>query len=205
MALVGEPHWSATTETSARVSPKRNMVRTQETAIGNLIADAMRDAMGSDIALTNGGGIRGDKQYAVGSDITRRDILTELPFGNVTVMAEVTGQQVLAALENGFSKVEDGAGRFPHVSGMVVTADLKQPPGSRVVSVMIGDKPLAPAATYKLATNDYMLGGGDGYAGLAMKTLVGANGGKLMANDVMALIKKQGAITAKIEGRITFK
>ena len=192
-------------KTEGPLDSRRDMVRTQETAMGNLIADAIRDAVGADIAITNGGGIRGNKQYVADSDVTRRDILTELPFGNVTVMAEVTGKQITGALENGFSKVEDGAGRFPQVSGMVVTADLKQPPGSRVVSVMIGDKPLDPAATYKLATNDYMLGGGDGYAGLAMKTLVGANGGKLMANDVMALIKKQGTITAKIEGRITFK
>ncbi len=192
-------------KTEGALDSRRNMVRTQETAMGNLIADAMRDAVGADIAITNGGGIRGDKQYAAGSEITRRDILTELPFGNITVMAEVTGQQIIGALENGFSKVEDGAGRFPHVSGIVVTADLKQAPGARVVSVMIGNKPIDPAATYKLATNDYMLGGGDGFSGLAMKTLVGANSGKLMANDVMALIKKQGTITAKVEGRITFK
>ena len=192
-------------KTEGPLDSRRNMVRTQETAIGNLIADAMRDAVGADIAITNGGGIRADKQYAAGSEITRRDILTELPFGNVTVLADVTGKQILGALENGFSKVEDGAGRFPHVSGMVVTADLKQPVGSRVVSVMVGGKPLDPAATYKLATNDFMLNGGDGYAGLAGKTLIGANGGKLLANDVMALIKKQGGITAKVEGRIVFK
>ncbi len=192
-------------KTEGALDSRRNMVRTQETAMGNLVADAMRDAVGADIAITNGGGIRGDKQYAAGSEITRRDILTELPFGNITVLAEVTGQQIIGALENGFSKVEDGAGRFPHVSGIVVTANLKQPPGARVLSVMIGDKPIDPAATYKLATNDYMLGGGDGFVGLAMKTLVGANSGKLMANDVMALIKKQGTITAKVEGRITFK
>ena len=50
-----------------------------------------------------------------------------------------------------------------------------------------------------------MLNGGDGYAGLAGKTIIGANSGKLMANDVMALIKKQGGISAKVEGRIVFK
>ena len=191
--------------TAGPLDSRRDMVRTQETAMGNLIADAMRDAVGADIAITNGGGIRGNKQYAAGSDITRRDILTELPFGNVTVMAEVTGKQIVGALENGFSKVEDGAGRFPQVSGIVVTADLKQPAGSRVVSVMIGDKALDPAATYKLATNDFMLNGGDGYSGLSVKTIIGANSGKLVANDVMALIKKQGSITSKIEGRMTFK
>ena len=184
---------------------RRDTVRRQESAMGNLIADALRDATGADIAITNGGGIRGDKQYAAGDDITRRDILSELPFGNVTVLTEVTGKQVLAALENGFSMAQDGAGRFPQVSGLVVTADLKQPAGSRVVSVLVNGKALDPEATYKLATNDFMLNGGDGYVGLATKTLVPANGGKLMANDVMVLIKKQGGITAKVEGRITLK
>ncbi len=191
--------------TEGPLDSRRDVVRKQESAMGNLIADAMRDAVGADIAITNGGGIRADKQYAAGADITRRDILTELPFGNVTVLAEVTGKQILAALENGFSKVADGAGRFPQISGMVVNADLNQPPGARVTSVVIGGKSLDPAATYKLATNDFMLNGGDGYAGLAGKTLIGANGGKLIANDVLVRIKKQGSITAKVEGRIVFK
>ena len=75
-------------------------------------------------------------------------------------------QQVWDALENGFSKYEDGAGRFPQVSGLKVVADVKKPAGSRVVSVMVGDKALDLAATYKLATNDYMLDGGDGYTAL---------------------------------------
>ena len=192
-------------KTEGPMDSRRDVVRKQESAMGNLIADATRDAVGADIAITNGGGIRGDKQYAAGSTITRRDIFTELPFGNVTVLAEVSGQQVLAALENGFSMVDDGAGRFPQVSGLIVTADLKQPAGARVVSVSVNGKTLDPAATYKLATNDFMLNGGDGYAGLATKVIIPANGGKLMANDVMALIKKLGGITAKVEGRITFK
>jgi 2',3'-cyclic-nucleotide 2'-phosphodiesterase (5'-nucleotidase family) len=105
-------------KTAGPLDSRRNIVRTQEAAIGNLIADAMKDAVGADIAITNGGGIRADKEYAAGSDITRRDVLTELPFGNVTVLTEVTGQQVWDALENGFSKIEDGAGRFPQVSGL---------------------------------------------------------------------------------------
>ena len=191
--------------TEGAMDSRRDTVRRQESAMGNLIADALRAASGADIAITNGGGIRGDKQYAAGSTLTRRDILTELPFGNLTVMVEVTGKQVMGALENGFSQAEEGAGRFPQVSGIVVTADLKQPVGTRVMSVSVSGKPLDPAAIYKLATNDFMLNGGDGYVGLATKTLVPANGGKLMANDVMAFIKKQGGIAAKVEGRIMLK
>jgi 5'-nucleotidase/UDP-sugar diphosphatase len=108
------------------------------------------------------------------------------------------------ALENGFSKIEDGAGRFPQVAGMKVVADIKKPAGSRVVSVEIGGKALDPKASYRLATNDYMLDGGDGYTSLkGGKVVVDARGGKLIANDVMVLIKKLGTVTAKVEGRIT--
>ncbi len=171
--------------------------------MGNLIADAMRGANGADIAITNGGGIRADRTYDPGTVLTRKDILTELPFGNVTVVTEVTGKDVLAALENGLSQVEDGAGRFPQVSGIKVVANLKNAPGSRVVSVMVGDKPLDPAASYKVATNDFMLNGGDGYVALSHgKVLIGAKNGKLMANTVIDYIEAAGKVDAKVEGRI---
>ena len=193
-------------KTEGVLDSRRNVVRTQESAMGNLIADALRDATKADIAITNGGGIRGDKQYAAGQDITRRDILTELPFGNMTVSTMVTGKQIWDALENGFSHLEDGAGRFPQVSGIVVTADKSKPAGSRVVSVVVGDKPLDPAASYKLATNDFMLNGGDGYAALAAgKPIIGAEAGKLMANDVLVYIKAHNGIQAKLEGRVVVK
>jgi 2',3'-cyclic-nucleotide 2'-phosphodiesterase (5'-nucleotidase family) len=193
-------------KTEGPLDSRRNVVRTQEAAIGNLICDAMMAAVGGEIALFGGGGIRADKEYPAGAEITRRDILTELPFGNVTVLTEVSGQQVWDALENGFSKIEDGAGRFPQVGGMKVVADKAKPAGQRVVSVEIGGKPLDPKATYKLATNDYMLGGGDGYTSLAGgKVTVDPRGGKLVANDVMAYVKKNGAVTSKVEGRIVLK
>ena len=66
-------------------------MRSQEAAIGNLIADAMRKAVGADVAITNGGGIRADREYAAGSKLTRGDILAELPFGNKTVKLELAG------------------------------------------------------------------------------------------------------------------
>lgn len=193
-------------KTEVPLDSRRNMVRTQETAMGDLIADAMKEATGADIAITNGGGIRGDKEYAANSDLTRKDVLSELPFGNKTVMVALTGKQVLEGLENGFSQIEDGAGRFPQVSGLKIVADPKAPKGKRVVSVMVGDKPLDPNATYKVATNDYMLSGGDGYTAFTGgKVLIDGNNGKLMANDVMVYIRKIGTVKTKPEGRITLK
>lgn len=193
-------------KTEGPLDSRRNIVRTQEAAIGNLIADAMLQAVGAEIAILGGGGIRADKEYPAGSDITRKDILSELPFGNVTVLVEVTGQQVWDALENGFSKLEDGAGRFPQVGGMRVVADKSKAAGSRVVSVEIAGKPLDTKATYKLATNDFMLEGGDGYTSFkGGKVTVDARGGKLIANDVMVMVKAMGTVTAKVEGRIVIK
>ena len=85
-------------------------------------------------------------------------------------------------------------------------ADVKKPAGSRIVSVMAGTTPLDPAATYKLATNDYMLDGGDGYTALkGGKVTVDARGGKLIANDVLVLVKKLGVVDAKVEGRIVIQ
>ncbi len=193
--------------TTTELDSRRASVRAQETAIGNLIADAMKEATGADIAITNGGGIRANRVYGAGTVLTRRDVLTELPFGNTTMLLEVDGKTVLAALENGFSKLEEGtAGRFPQIAGMTVIADATRPAGSRVVSATLGDVPLDPAGKYKLATNDFMARGGDGYTMFKKKKeLLGPRDAKLMANDVMAFIRKQGTLSYAVEGRITIK
>src|SRR3546814_1692631 len=75
-------------------------IRGTETAIGNLFADAIRAGVDADVGLTNGGGIRGDKTYEAGVILTRRDIQTELPFGNRTVKLQMTGAQLLEALRS---------------------------------------------------------------------------------------------------------
>ena len=189
---------------TAELDSRRATVRTQEATMGNLIADGMRAAVGADIAITNGGGIRADRTYDPGHRLTRRDILTELPFGNVNIMIELTGAQVLAALENGFSRVEDVNGRFPQVSGMRVEADLTKEPGSRVTSVTIGDAPLDPEATYTVATNDFMGRGGDGYTMFVdAPRILRDEDAKLMANDVMVHVRNLGEFAPALDGRIT--
>jgi 5'-nucleotidase / UDP-sugar diphosphatase len=100
--LRSAPHRSRSTAARPRCGAARR-------AIGNLIADAAREAVKADIAIVNGGGIRGNKEYPAGTEITRRDVLSELPFGNRTVKLEVTGEMVLAALENGVSEAENSA------------------------------------------------------------------------------------------------
>jgi 5'-nucleotidase / UDP-sugar diphosphatase len=190
-----------TTETG--IDSRRNMVRSVEATMGNLIADGMRDATGAQIAIMNGGGIRGDRTYDAGAKLTRRDILTELPFGNVTVVTELPGSQILLALENGVSQVEKGAGRFPQVSGLTFAMDPTAPAGSRVSEVMVAGAPLAPDTVYTVAVNDYILGGGDGYAALGGgKIVTDGPTSSLVANDVMAFVEKLGTVKPAVEGRI---
>ena len=192
--------------TATALDSRRATVRSQEAAIGNLIADALRAAVDADVAITNGGGIRGDREYAAGSDLTGRDVFSELPFGNKTVKLELTGAQIKAALENGFSQVETGAGRFPQVSGIEVVANVNAEPGSRVESVMVNGAPLDEAATYSLATNDFMANGGDGYVVFTeASSVINPVDATLMASQVMDFIAAAGTVSPAVEGRIVLK
>jgi 5'-nucleotidase / UDP-sugar diphosphatase len=183
---------------------RRNVVRGEESAMGNLIADAMRAATGADVAIMNGGGIRADRTYDAGTKLTRRDILTELPFGNVTQLTAIPGSQLLAALENGLSQVEKGAGRFPQVSGLTLVYDPSAEPGSRIASVLIGGAELELDKLYKVAVNDFILGGGDGYSALGGGQMITDTGaGALVAADVMAYVEKLGTVKPEVEGRIS--
>ncbi len=190
-------------KTATELDSRRPAVRGGEAAIGNLIADAMRATTLTDVALMNGGGIRANKLYAAGSTLTRRDVLAELPFGNVVVVVKLSGADLKAALENGVSAVEEGAGRFPQVSGMTVVADVSKPAGSRIVSVEIGGAPLDPARTYSVATNDFMARGGDDYVALRRGGyVVGPRDGKLLATVVIDAIALNGTVSPKVEGRV---
>ncbi len=190
-------------KTETALDSRRNVVRGEESTMGDIIADAMRTATGADVAIMNGGGIRADRTYDAGATLTRRDVLTELPFGNVTQLTQLPGSQLLAALENSVSQVEKGSGRFPQISGMTVVYDPKAEPGKRVSEVKIAGAALDINKLYKVAVNDYMLGGGDGYSALGGGKLINDTGaGALVANDVMAFIEKAGTVKPTVEGRI---
>ncbi|CAO3420024.1 bifunctional metallophosphatase/5'-nucleotidase [Azospirillum argentinense] len=192
--------------TETDLDSRKDVVRSQETTMGNLIADALRDGLKADVAITNGGGIRADTLHPAGSSLTRKDIFAEMPFGNVAVLTLLSGADILAALEHGVSKVEDKAGRFPQVSGLTFTYDPKLPSGTRVTGVTVGGQPLDPTRTYRVATNDYMLKGGDGYAALSRgRTVVDASGAVLMATMVMDYVEAKKTVAPKVEGRIVAK
>ncbi|MER3459969.1 MAG: bifunctional metallophosphatase/5'-nucleotidase [candidate division GAL15 bacterium] len=190
-------------ETTVPLDARNTTVRQQESNLGNFIADVMRAAVGADVAITNGGGIRTNALFPAGR-ITRKDVLAWLPFGNVVVKVELRGAVIRQALENGVSQWEQVAGRFPQVSGLRYTFNPTRPAGSRILDVRVGDRPLDDAATYTVATNDFLLRGGDGYAMLAGgRVLVSPVDGPIMANAVMEAIQKMRTISPRVEGRIT--
>ena len=188
--------------TATELDSRRQTVRGREAAIGNLFADAMRSMTGADVAFTNGGGIRGGRIYEPGTALTRRDIHTELPFGDYTVVLQVTGHDVVAALENGLGMIEVGAGRFPHLSGLSVVYDPGRPAGKRVLDVRRDDAPLDLDATYSLAVNDYNAGGGDGYDFADKPRLIDEYAGQLMATQVIDYVAAQGTVAPVVDGRL---
>ncbi len=168
----------------------KSIVRTEETSLGNLIADATRAATGADVSIINTGSIRGNKVYEVGHKFTYRDVLTELPFGNTTLMLEVSGQTLWDAFENAVSQVERKAGRFAQISGAKFSYDPSKDVGSRLISVSVGGKPLDKSASYKLAVNNYVYGGGDGYKMFAdAKVLINKQGGDKVSNQVIQFLQ----------------
>lgn len=195
-------------ETRVALDGDRARVRTRETNLGNLIADAMlwkAGPAGAQIAIQNGGGIRASLPAG---PITLGQAMEVLPFGNYLVVLSLTGEQILAALENGVSQVEAVAGRFPQVAGLRYTWDPAKPAGSRIVSVEVltdrGFQPLRAKTVYKVVTNNFLAGGGDGYAVFAAakeRVVLGFVDYEVLAE----YLRVHSPVSPAVEGRIVEK
>jgi 2',3'-cyclic-nucleotide 2'-phosphodiesterase (5'-nucleotidase family) len=117
-------------------------VRSHETGFGNLVADALREGLKADVAIVNGGAIRGNRMYPAGTVLTPREIRTELPFSNKAVLIELRGSDLKAALENGFSTMGNPSGRFPQVSGLRLEVNADAPAGSRITAIEVNGEPV---------------------------------------------------------------
>jgi len=164
----------------------------EESNVGNVICDAMREATSADIAFQNSGGIRTDIPKG---PITMELVYTLLPFDNVVVTMELTGKQILQLLEQS-AKLEKG---ILQQSGLKVTYDMRKPVGQRVVEVLVGDKPLELDKVYIVATNDFLAAGGDNFVTFKEgKNLVYWD----MLRDIFVeYLKKHSPIAPKIDGR----
>ncbi len=196
-------------ESAVYLSNDDAICRFEECVIGNLIADAIREETGVQIALQNGGGIRASIDEG---EVTLGEVLTVLPFGNLVSTFELKGEDVVAALENGVSRVnspEGGTGRFAQVSGLRYTWDLSQDVGSRIISVEVWNEdageyePIDPEATYTIAANDFMRNGGDEYYMLRDNAIDPYDYGRPLDVVVADYIEANSPVAPEIEGRIT--
>jgi 5'-nucleotidase / UDP-sugar diphosphatase len=178
--------------------------RTQETNVGNLVTDAFRRATAADVAIMNGGSIRADSIIGVGP-ITKRDILSILPFKNRVLKISVAGSVLRAALEHGVSRSREDSepGRFPQVSGIRFTFDASRPAGSRIVNVTVNGQPLDDNRKYSLATTNFLaIDGGDGYSMLQGAPQLIPLDRAQVDSDVLTKMIAGRTIAPKIEGRI---
>lgn len=212
------------------------VVRSEETNLGNLIADSINakskelvsklipeselSSIKGFVAIQNGGGIRAGIEQG---DITLGQVLTVMPYANSLVALKVTGQEIIAALENGVSGLESDQGRFPQVSGMRYTYDSTKLPeiinpttnvqeqeGERIISAEIQQADgsyiaVDPNAYYILSTNSFMAGGGDFYRSLARAKADGRYYDLYLPDyEVFTdYLTQIGAVNIGTEGRIT--
>ncbi|OXA43429.1 Trifunctional nucleotide phosphoesterase protein YfkN [Folsomia candida] len=144
------------------------VVRTQESNLGNFVCDIMVASCNGDCSLVNSGTLRSDRIHPAGP-FTRRDMMTVLPMMDSLVVLNVTGSQLIEALENGVSQYPKLEGRFPQISGLRFAFDPSKPAGNRVDPkfVKVGDEYLQPHQSYRLVTKEYIATGHDGYTVLA--------------------------------------
>ncbi|BCS32132.1 bifunctional metallophosphatase/5'-nucleotidase [Luteitalea sp. TBR-22] len=219
---------------ATRVIPRSDVCgradgRLCESLVGNVIADAMRVRYGTDIAITNAGGIRASLTCPTtdnASDfcpayvpppypITRGQVLTVLPFGNEVVTVAISGTELLTFLENGVSAMPGANGRFPQLSGLCFTYDVAAPAGNRVVSAVRqaadgtctgASIDFTAAAWYSLATNDFMATGGDGYPTVISRAVTRDLMDEVLADHVSASSPlsptRQGRITCTSSGPV---
>jgi 5'-nucleotidase len=151
-------------QTIQRITADQN--RAGESALGNLIADAHRWKMGTQIAMTNPGGIRAPLEAG---DVTWGALFSIQPFGNDLVKMTLTGEQLYLLFNQQWSIQPDGSERYRplQVSGLRVTWDGQRPFGDRIVQLVLSDgRPIDRAASYSVTVNSYMAGGGDALAAL---------------------------------------
>ena len=185
--------------TNVELTGERTQSRLEEVGLGDFVTDTIRELTGSDISLYNGGSIRAS--IAPG-DITAGMVYQSFPFENYVVTKVLTGAQIMQVLEGGLAGLPGAAGAYLQISGIVLTYDSSLPSGSRVVSVTLSDgTPLDADAEYLVASNDYVMAGGDDYPLLADIEAEGRHG--LVYDALFDRFSEIGTVIWNTDGRLT--
>jgi len=192
----------------------KDFVRSQESPLGNLVADAMlAGAQSSDNTVVASFINAGSLRNSIGEgEATHSELLMVLPFGNTLTVLDVTGSELVAALDNGFNQTEsETTGAFLSVAGMQVTycdttpcADALLDSGV-VTSVTINTEAIDMDKTYRVATHDYLAGGGDNFTMLEEVCNRGGyceNTDKLLVDLLAEEFQNNSQVTRNVEGRI---
>ena len=171
--------------------------RTSETALGNLAADALRAAYGTDIAIINAGSIR--EGFPKGL-ITRQTLLASFPFNGYAVSVRVTGKELYDILEHALGSLPGEGGGFPQVSGVSVVFSPTAPAGGRIREIRVAGKKLDTNISLTLATNDFLAQGGDGYPHLAAKPRL--QSWMTIAAALVRHLEAKGVTPLQAEGRL---
>ncbi|MGJ8544393.1 MAG: bifunctional metallophosphatase/5'-nucleotidase [Sulfitobacter sp.] len=191
-------------QTAEAIDGERGSCRAVECSMGNLVADAMLDRVkdqGIEIAIANSGGLRASIDAG---EVTMGEVLTVLPFQNTLSTFQVTGETLVAALENGVSEYEENAGRFAQVAGMTYAFDPAAEVGSRISDVTVGGAPIDPAKLYGVVSNDYVRKGGDGYS-MFIDAANAYDYGPDLADVTAEYLIKNAPYQPYTDGRITKK
>ena len=198
-------------QTTALLDGDRASCRFGECTMGDLVADAILWSTASEgvqMVIINGGGFRSSIEEG---DITLGNILEVLPFSNTIATLELTGEDIVAALENGVSRahstINEGTGRFPQVAGLRYAWSPDNLPGERILHVEVQNAngsfmPIDLGATYKIATNDFLRKGGDGYSVFVEQARNEYDAGANLEDVVADYVKTFSPITPKLDGRI---
>lgn len=178
-------------------------MRSRESTVGNLIADAAFSCFSADGAILPARLIQGDRYYPPGMVLTKQHIYKELPFGGRLVLVELSGKELIESLEAALYFVEKKGEAFPQVAGLSFTFDAQRPPGSRLGEVKIGQESLRADKIYKIVTEK---GLSEGRKGLSIvkktKILPGSELNTSLPEAVIRYIQKKKKIEPAFQARI---
>jgi 5'-nucleotidase len=144
-------------KTEILLDGKKSTVRKSESDFTRLVCNGILEETGADLVLMNGGTFRDSIKAG---DITKQNIITVFPFGNYIVTKQVTGQTIIDSIQFGMDQYPETAGKFPQMAGIRFDYNVSD---KKVENVLVGGKVLELDKKYKLATNDFIAAGGDGY------------------------------------------
>lgn len=188
--------------TDVPLEARTSRLRTQETNLGDLVTDLLRERLGTDAALVNGGAIRTNRTVPAGP-LSKRDIHALLPFTDVVLKLEMRGRDLRAALEHGLAQTDREGGGFLQISGVRLIWNPQLSAGQRVVSATVAGRPLENETIYSVAVPGYLVRGGDGYTAFARaKVVIDETSGPQVAQTILDAIVARGTIAPATDGRI---